>query len=132
MASIRKRGNKYCIIYSYRDLEGKKKQKWETVQDKAEALKRKKEVEYKMSVGDFVVPQCKSLKELFNEYVELYGKDKWSASTYEGNCGLFRNYIEPMIGNTKIADINIRFIQIRCQHIGKIASVPFRFLMIVV
>lgn len=123
MASIRKRGNKYCIIYSYRDQEGKKKQKWETVQDKAEALKRKKEVEYKMSVGDFVVPQCKSLKELFNEYVELYGKDKWSASTYEGNNGLFRNYIEPVIGSTKIADINTRFIEVFYQQLLKTPAV---------
>jgi len=76
-----------------------------------------------MSVGDFVVPQCKSLKELFNEYVELYGKDKWSASTYEGNCGLFRNYIEPVIGNTKIADINTRFIEVFYQQLLKTPAV---------
>lgn len=59
----------------------------------------------------------------YNIYVELYGKYKWSASTYEGNKGLFRNYIEPMIGNNKIADINTRFIEVFYQQLLKTPAV---------
>ena len=29
MASLKKRNGKYCVIYRYRDKEGKKKQKWD-------------------------------------------------------------------------------------------------------
>ena len=41
MASIQKRGKKYCVIYNYRDEDGKKKQKWETWNTLNEAKKRK-------------------------------------------------------------------------------------------
>ena len=37
MASLKKRNGKYCVIYRYRDKEGKKKQKWETFDSRAEA-----------------------------------------------------------------------------------------------
>ena len=45
MASIKKRGNKFCVIYHYNDSEGKRRQKWETYDTKAEAKKRAKEIE---------------------------------------------------------------------------------------
>lgn len=45
------------------------------------------------------------------EYVSLYGKEKWALSTYEGNVGLIRNYIEPMIGSVKLSEINTRFME---------------------
>ena len=45
MASIRERNGKYNVIYSYTDADGKRKQKWETYATKAEAKKRKKEIE---------------------------------------------------------------------------------------
>ena len=86
-------------------------QKWETFKTKKEAEKRKKEIEYKSQMGGFVIPQCTSLKDLLEEYVLLYGKEKWSLSTYESNLGLIRNYILPIIGNTKISKINTRFIE---------------------
>ena len=47
MASIRERNGKFNVIYSYTDADGKRKQKWETYATKAEAKKRKKEIEYK-------------------------------------------------------------------------------------
>ena len=54
MASLKKRNGKYCVIYRYRDKEGKKKQKWETFDSRGEAVKRMKEIEYKKSNGTFV------------------------------------------------------------------------------
>ena len=54
MASIIKRNNNFCVVYSYKDANGTPKQKWETFTDLSDAKNRKKEVEYKESVGTFV------------------------------------------------------------------------------
>ena len=110
MASIRERNGKFNVIYSYTDPDGKRKQKWETYATKAEAKKRKKEIEYKEEMGSMVIPQCKTMKELLDEYVALYGKDNWALSTYDGNVSLINNYILPIIGDVKLAEINTRFI----------------------
>ena len=87
----------------------KGEQKWETYDTKAEAKKRKREIEYKQEMGSLVVRKCKTLSDLLTEYVSLYGKEKWALSTYEGNVGLIRNYIEPMIGSVKLSEINTSF-----------------------
>ena len=50
MASIIKRNNNFCVVYSYKDANGTPKQKWETFTDLSDAKNRKKEVEYKESV----------------------------------------------------------------------------------
>lgn len=111
MASIKERNGKFNVIYTYVDDHGKKKQKWETYQTKAEARKRKKEIEYKKEMGSFVVRKCKTLEDLLTEYVALYGKDKWALSTYEGNVSVINNYILPIIGDAKLSEINTRFIE---------------------
>ena len=58
MASITKRGNKFYVIYNYKDDDGKRKQKWESWNTMIEAKKRKREVEYKKDIGDFFVMYC--------------------------------------------------------------------------
>ena len=88
MASIRERNGKFNVIYSYTNEKGERKQKWETYETKAEAKRRKKEIEYKKEMGSFVVRKCKTLDELITEYVALYGKENWALSTYEGNVSL--------------------------------------------
>ena len=77
MASIRERNGKFNVIYSYTNEKGERKQKWETYETKAEAKRRKKEIEYKKEMGSFVVRKCKTLDELITEYVALYGKENW-------------------------------------------------------
>lgn len=99
------------VIYSYTNEKGERKQKWETYETKAEAKRRKKEIEYKKEMGSFVVRKCKTLDELITEYVALYGKENWALSTYEGNVSLINNYILPIIGDTKLSEINTRFIE---------------------
>ena len=47
MASIIKRNNNFCVVYSYKDADGTPKQKWETFTDLSDAKNRKKEVEYR-------------------------------------------------------------------------------------
>lgn len=111
MASIRERNGKFNVIYSYTNEKGERKQKWETYETKAEAKRRKKEIEYKKEIGSFVVRKCKTLDELITEYVALYGKENWALSTYEGNVSLINNYILPIIGDTKLSEINTRFIE---------------------
>ena len=51
MASIRERNGKFNVIYSYTNEKGERKQKWETYETKAEAKRRKKEIEYKKEIG---------------------------------------------------------------------------------
>ena len=111
MASIRERNGKFNVIYSYTNEKGERKQKWETYETKAEAKRRKKEIEYKKEMGSFVVRKCKTLDELITEYVALYGKENWALSTYEGNVSLINNYILPIIGDAKLSEINTRFIE---------------------
>ena len=111
MASIVKRNNRYCVVYTYKHTNGTLKQKWETFTDLADAKNRKKEVEYKESVGTFVAPQCRTLKDLLTEYVALYGKSKWPLSTYQANTALIANYIAPLIGSMKLQDISTRVIE---------------------
>lgn len=74
-------------------------------------------------MGIISVPKCKLLKELIEEYIVLYGKDKWALSTYEGNVGLIRNYIIPIIGDTKLSEINTRFMEKYYQTLLKTPSV---------
>lgn len=47
MASIVERNHKFKVVYYYKNDAGKRIQKWETYDTKAEARKRKKEIEYK-------------------------------------------------------------------------------------
>ena len=74
MASIRKRYDIYSVIYSYIDGNGNRKQKWETYPTRAEALRRKKEIEFKQNLGNFVVRNCKTVEELIGEYIPYMEK----------------------------------------------------------
>ena len=101
----------YCVVYSYKDKTGKRRQKWETYKTMQEAKKRKKEIEYRADVGQMVVPHCKTVKELMEEYITLYGKEAWALSTYSSNVSMINNYIVPIIGGDKLENINTRFIE---------------------
>lgn len=113
----------YTLIRSYKDANGTPKQKWETFTDLSNAKNRKKEVEYKESVGTFVVPQCKTLNDLLPEYVALYGKSKWALSTYQSNTALISNYIVPLIGSMKLQDLTTRVIEGYYQRLLKYEAV---------
>ena len=109
--------------YVVTDPNGTLKQKWETFTDLADAKNRKKEVEYKESVGTFVAPQCRTLKDLLTEYVALYGKTKWALSTYQSNTALISNYIVPLIGSMKLQDLTTRVIEGYYQRLLKYEAV---------
>ena len=44
MASLVERNGRYCVVYSYNDKTGKRRQKWETYKTMQEAKKRKKKL----------------------------------------------------------------------------------------
>ncbi len=111
MASIKERNGKYVVIYTYKNEYGERKQKWETFEKLAEAKKRRAEVEFKKTTGEIIVPQCTYVHELLDEYIKLYGREKWALSTYDSNVGVINNYIRPIIGNTKLKDVNTRYIE---------------------
>lgn len=108
MASIIKRKNKFSVVYSYTDAKGNKKQKWETFSTNGEAKKRKAEVEHQQATETFVVPTTTTVSELLEEYMNLYGVNKWAMSTYEARQGLISHYINPIIGDMSLKDITPR------------------------
>lgn len=111
MAFVRKRGERYSVVYRVKDAEGKEHQRSGTYGIAKEANQRKKEIEYKVTAGVFEIPECKLLRELVEEYVHIYGEDKWSLSTYDGNVSLLNNYILPTIGDIPLADISNLFLE---------------------
>ena len=86
MASIRERKGKFNVIYNYKDDSGKRKQKWETYDTKAEAKKRKREIEYKQEMGSLVVRKCNTLSDLLTEYVSYMEKKN-------GHCPLMKGML---------------------------------------
>ena len=105
MASIVKRGSKYSVVYNYENEKGMRKQKWETFATHTEAKKRKIQVEFKKSTKTFIAPSAKTLRNLLEEYVSIYGINTWALSTYEARRALIDNYINPLIGSMKLDKI---------------------------
>lgn len=108
MASIVKRKNRYAVVYNYKDDKGNTRQKWETFETNAEARKRKIKIEYEQQTGTFVVPTATTVAELLEEYTSVYGVSTWAMSTYDSKRGLIFNYINPLIGDMKLDDLNPR------------------------
>ena len=108
MASIVKRKKKYSVVYTYTDENGNKRQKWETFDTNAEAKKRKLQVEYEQEAGTFIPPSAKTVNDLLEEYMSIYGVNTWAMSTYESRKSLIANYIRPLIGDMKLEDVSPR------------------------
>lgn len=123
MASIIKRKNKYSVAYYYENERGEKKQKWETCQNYSEAQKRRAEIELQQKEGTFVPPSEITVRELLKEFVRLYGREAWALSTFESNCALIANYINPIIGDVRIQKIGPKFIDEYYQTLKRTKSV---------
>lgn len=123
MASIVKRKNKYSVVYSYTDENGNKRQKWESFNTAAEAKKRKIAVEYEQETGTFVVAEARTVSELLEEYMSIYGVNTWALSTYEARRSIISNYINPIIGDMELSDVNTRAIDKYYQGLLKVKSV---------
>ena len=108
MASIRKRRNKFVVVYYYTNENGEQKQKWESYDTESEAKTRKAEIEYKQQVNRFVPPSKVTISAFLEDFVSLYGVKRWGPSSYEANTALIRNYINPLIGDVLVQDMNAR------------------------
>lgn len=122
MASIVKRKNKWAVVYTVEDDNGNKRQKWETFGNNADAKKRKAQVEHQLAEGTFIVPSATTLHDLLNEYISVYGINKWAASTYDSKRALLDNYVIPIIGEVKLDDINPRMMNRYYQSLLKVKS----------
>ena len=124
MATIVTRNNRFCVVYSYFDKEGVRRQKWETFKTMSEANTRKTEIEYTQQLGTFVIPKCSTVSELMTEYVSLYGKTKWSPSAYTSNTGLINHYIEPYLGKLKLYEVTSHTLEKYYQKLLTTPAVP--------
>jgi len=112
MASIVEKRGKYSVVVDYKDKDGKRRQKWESFDTKKEAEAYKAKIEYSKAVGlPTVLPNAGTVEELLKEFVETYGKEKWSYSNYASNESRIRNYIIPYIGKMKLKDVSPRWIE---------------------
>ena len=108
MASIIKRKKSYSVVYNYTTEKGTIKQKWETVRNYQDALKRKAEIENEQHKGTFIPPNDQTVREFLYDFVTLYREQKWGVSMYDGCTALIENYINPIIGDLKIQSITTR------------------------
>lgn len=111
MASIIKRKNSYCVVYRYTDEKGKSHQRWESFPTNAEARKRKNQIEYEQDNNVFTIPEARTVRELLVDYMEIYGVNKWAMSTYDAKNSLINNYINPIIGDIPLSNLNPRMME---------------------
>ncbi len=111
MATIKKRNNKYVVIYDYSDETGKRKQKWETFRDKPAAQKFKAEVEFKKTQSTFVSPSAQKVKDFLEEWANVHAKSHWQYNTYTGAISMIRNHIVPIIGDMELQKVTPRDIE---------------------
>ena len=78
--------------------------------------------------GTFIPPNTTTVEDFLKEFVELYGEKKWGLSIYASNTALINNYINPLIGNLVVQDINKRTVDKYIQQLQKTAPVntPYR------
>lgn len=126
MASIKKRNSKYSVVYYYMDESGTRRQRWETFATHKEALRRKAEVENHINEGTFIAPSNQTVAAFLEDFVSLYGESKWGVSAYDGNTGLIRNYINPLIGNELVQNITPKFVDLFYKKLQKTKAVSVR------
>lgn len=126
MATIIKRKKKYSVVYYYLDEKGEKRQKWESYNTHAEAKKRKAEVDLQQSDGTFIPPSEITVRDFLFDFIKIYGATHWALSTYESNCALIANYINPIIGDMTLQSITPKTVDEYYQTLKKTKSVVKR------
>ncbi|MCC6095720.1 MAG: site-specific integrase [Eubacterium sp.] len=123
MATIVHRKDKYYVVYYTEDKKGNRKQKWETYKSKEAAEHRRFEVEGLTEKGVFVPPVCKTVRELMKEYINTYGKEAWTFSSYESHVSIINNYILPTIGDMKLEEITVFVLEHYYRELLKVKAV---------
>lgn len=110
MASIQKKGDSFYVVYRHKEANGDSKQIWEKAKNFADAKRRRAEIENSINTGSYIPPSSQTVDEFFQDFVNIYGEQKWGLSAYKSNISLIRNYISPILGKMKIQDITKRVI----------------------
>ncbi|MCL1952263.1 MAG: site-specific integrase [Oscillospiraceae bacterium] len=126
MASIIERDKRFAVVY-YAIVEGKRKQVWESFPSRREAKARKAEVENELNDGIFIPPSRQTIREFLQDFVSLYGEDKWSLSTYSNNVAFIENYINPLIGDEPVQAFTARSADIYFKRLKKTKAVGSTF-----
>jgi integrase len=126
MASIIKRNTKYAVVY-YADVDGKRKQMWESFDSHKEALSRKAEVEHEMDDRIFIPPNRQNVSDFLDEFISLYGEENWALSTYSSNVAMIDNYIKPIIGSELIQNITPKYVDQYYKKLKKAKPVAPQF-----
>lgn len=95
-------------------------------QNYADAKRRKAEIENSMNTGSYIPPSSQTVDEFLQDFVNIYGEQKWALSTYKSNTSLIRNYISPILGKMKIQDVTKRVIDRYYQQLSKTSPVVSR------
>ena len=120
MASINERKNKkkpnsIYIYYRHKDSDGKVRQITVSCKDRTEAKLllsdiEKAESENRIYIKPATIKHIETVKELLEGYFTYkLSKNEWKPSTYDNYLRLRENYIIPMIGEIKIADVTRGF-----------------------
>ena len=67
MASIVIRKGKYCVSYRIEDESGRKRQRWETFETKADAVARKQEIEHGFTTIPLEITSIKTVSDMMHE-----------------------------------------------------------------
>ena len=129
MATIVKRGKKYSVVYYYTDENGEQQQKWEPpVSSKKEAQRRQNEIEHELDTGTFIPPARVKVGEFLNDFVEMYGTKRWGLSVYASNTALIENYINPLLADHLVQEVNTRIVDWFIHQLQKTkpVSTPYR------
>lgn len=111
MASIHKKGNKFYVVASVKNIEtstfGSQWIPCGTLEE-AEILKNRLDAEQKQAKKDrkkyAVTNATRTVEHLARQYIRLVGKEKWGVSTYRDYIARYENYIEPHIGAVRVWD----------------------------
>ncbi|MFQ9036950.1 tyrosine recombinase XerC [Hungatella sp.] len=98
------------------------------IPQKKEATKRKAAVENEINNGTFIPPSSTTVRMFLKDFVELYGTKRWGLSAYTANTGLIENYINPLLGDQIVQDVNRRTVDRFIQRLQKTPPVetPYR------
>lgn len=105
--SIKKRGDTYTIIFSFKDpLTNKRRQKWKGgFKTKAEAQKMLTKALYEVDAGIYIEPNTQRLKEYLDEWLEDYCKVHLKVKTVDGYRSYINNHIDKALGKVRLCDL---------------------------
>lgn len=80
-----------------------------------------------MESNTFVPPSAKTVNELLEQYMSIYGVNAWAMSTYEAKKATISHYISPVIGDMKLEDVTPMVIDRYYKELQKMKQVGSKY-----